>query len=206
MDECSIVPVKKGTRFVTAREELTKVWILIDGDVNVLEEYRAGLVYIFQENKSPSIFGEMELIANMDFYMASLIAKTECLMITLPVKSYLNYLKNNPQLLFERAQINLKILLEAEHNNRIYLHLKSIDRMKLYFMKYYEINGTDEICILRVTHQQIADETGYSVKTVLRSISKLKEQGYLTVQGQKIKIAKQQYKKMFSSIQDITGH
>lgn len=206
MDEGAVVQVKAGTRFITAREAITKVWILIAGDVNVLEEYRTGIVYIFQENRTPSVFGEMELIADLDFFMASLIAKTECLLVTLPVKSYRDYLKNKPLLLFKRAQINLKVLLEGEHENRIYLQLQSIDRMKLYFIKHYEVKGAEAVCILRVTHQQIADETGYSVKTVFRSVNKLKVQGYLSVQGQKIRIEEEQYNKMLSSIQEITGH
>lgn len=206
MDECSLVRVKEGTRFVTSREELTKIWILIAGDVSVLEEYRTGMAYIFQENHAPSVFGEMELIADMNFYMASLIAKKECLFVTIPIRSYLNYLKEKPQLLFERAKLNLKVLLESGHDNRIYLQLQSIDRMKLYFIRHYEVKGAEAVCILRVTHQQIADETGYSIKTVLRSMNKLKKQGYLSVQGQKIRITEEQYRKMLSSIHEITGH
>lgn len=206
MDEGDIIHVKEGIRFITSREKITKVWILITGDVNVIEEYRSGTAYIFQENHTPSVFGEMELIANMDFFMASLIAKTDCLLVTIPVKSYLNHIKSNSALLFERAGLNLRVLLEGERDNRIYLQLQSIDRMKLYFIKRYDVNGAKEDCILKIPYQQIADATGYSVKTVLRSVNKLKEQGHVSAEGQKIRITKEQYKKMLHSIQEITGH
>lgn len=206
MEESNIVYLKEGVRFVTSRDKIKKVWVLLAGTVHVLEEYRTGMAYIFQENRSPSVFGEMEVLADIEFFMASLIAKTTCLCLTIPVPIYLQCLRKQPMLLYKRAQINLKMLLENGHDNRMYLQLRSLERLKLYFIKNYEVKNSEEICILRVTHQQIADETGYSIKTVLRGVNKLKEQGYLSVQGQKIRITQDQYKNMLHSIQDIVGH
>jgi CRP/FNR family cyclic AMP-dependent transcriptional regulator len=201
LEDCRIVTIKKDTRFITSGEPLSKIMILIAGSVNVLEEYRTGIAYIFQENEAPSIFGEMELIAEMEFFMASLVAKTECLVITIPIHKYLAYIKRHPNLLYERAKENLKVLLESGHNNRVYLQLQSIDRIKIYFIKHYEVNGQDGICTLRVTHQRIADETGYSVKTVLRCVTKLKEREFISVLGQKIIISRTQYIKMLDSME-----
>lgn len=202
LEQSRIVTVKKDSRFITGNEELSKIWILLAGEVNVLEEYRTGLAYIFQKNESPSIFGEMELIADMDYFMASLIAKTECLLITIPVQKYLEYLKRHPQLLYQRAKENLKVLLLSSHDNRVYMQLQSIERIKVYFIKHFVVNGDDEICTLKITYQQIADETGYSLKTVFRCITKLKNQGFLIVSREKITISKEQYVNLLNSLED----
>lgn len=199
-----LMKVKEGKRFITQNDEIKAIYILIAGKVNVLEEYRTGDVYIFQENTVPSIFGEMEIIADMEVFLASLLAKTDCLMVVVPKSVYLDFIRRHPQILYQRAQFNLKDLLTSGQDNRLYLQLKSEDRMKLYLIKKYKRKDSEEHCVITKTKQEIADEIGYSQKTVLRALKELDKEGYLSVSGHKILIKEEQYRKMVDSIEQIT--
>ncbi len=199
-----LLKVKAGKRFITQNDEIRGIYILIAGKVNVLEEYRTGDVYIFQENTVPSIFGEMEIIADMEGFLASLLAKTDCLLVVIPKNVYTDFIRRHPQILYQRAQFNLKDLLTSGRDNRLYLQLQSTDRMKLYMIRKYKRKDTEEHCVLSMTKQEIADEIGYSQKTVLRALKVLDQEGYLTVSGHKILIKEEQYRKMVDSIEQIT--
>jgi CRP/FNR family transcriptional regulator, cyclic AMP receptor protein len=203
LNYCKVRRIETGTRFVTSKEEVNKVWILLLGKVRALEEYTTGDIYIFQKFDAPEVFGEMEALAEIPHYRASLIAETECVFITLPVNIYLRFLKENSGFLYKRTQVIIKRVLDEERDNRIYLMLKGIDRIKLYFIQHYELSESEKVCVLKTTRQQIADETGYSIKTVNRVMKKLKEDNFLNIVGQKILITEKQYKKMIESIEEI---
>ncbi|WP_300384627.1 Crp/Fnr family transcriptional regulator [Clostridium sp.] len=203
LNYCKVITIEVGTRFVTSKEDVNKIWILLLGKVRALEEYTSGDIYIFQRFVAPEVFGEMEALAEIPHFRASLIAETKCVFITLPVILYLNFLKDNSEFLYKRTQSTLKRVLDEERDNRIYLMLKGIDRVKMYFIQHYEISEVEGICILRITRQHIADETGYSLKTINRVLKSLKEQKFLDTVGQKILITENQYIKMIESIEEI---
>ncbi len=53
---------------------------------------------------------------------------------------------------------------------------------------------------MQIKRQQIADETGFSTKTVNRSIRKLSDNGLVTLDGRKIIISESQYEQLLALI------
>ena len=203
LDSCKVIEIEKDTRFVTAKDPMNQINILLSGSVKAIEEYISGDVYIFKEFTKPYIFGEMEAMAGMRFYRASLVADTNCIIVTIPTSIFINYLKSNTDILFRRSQLVINQLIEDEKDNRTYLMLDATNRIKVYFLNQYEYNPRNEACLIRKTRQEIADATGYSVKTVNRVMKRLQEEGYLKVAGQKILITKDQYNKIKACIDEI---
>lgn len=202
LDKCNIVTIRANERFVATGEDLDKIWIALSGQVKVMEEFESGETYIFTKFSAPEIFGEMEALAQISRFRASLVAVTDCIFIVGPVQEYINWIKNDPQFLYERTQYILKWVMDEERSNRAYLLLSGIERIKLYFIHHFERSEAETFCILKNTRQQIADETGYSVKTVNRVIKKLSEQGLITIKGQSILITEEQYEVILESIDD----
>ena len=193
-------------QFVTIQEDINTIWILLSGKVKALEEYSTGKIYIFQKFSAPEVFGEMEALSDIPYFRASLITETKCVFITVPVSVYLDFLRNHSEYLYKRTKVILKRVLDAERDNMMYLMLEGIDRIKLYFIQHYELSVKGDICILKITRQQIAEETGLSVRTVNRVIKKLKEQDLLKVKKQKIIITEKQYNSMVESVDEILGY
>ena len=80
---------------------------------------------------------------------------------------------------------------------------RAADRIKLYFVQYYRMHGGKGQCLLRLTRQQLADETGYSVKTINRVIRELKEAQLITQRGHTIAIDHEQYEKLLAGLDDL---
>ena len=196
--------VECGKRFVTQQDHLGGVYVLLSGTVSVFEEYTTGNAYIFQENAAPDVFGEMESFAGLDYYVASLIAKTECLFLIIPVSVYMTYMETHPALFFLRSRQNFHSLLERGHDDRLNLQLQGVERVKLYLIRKYKKPETQQNYILSIPKQMIADETGFSLKTVQRSLKELREKEFVEIRGHKILISEEQYLQMLRSMEQIT--
>lgn len=197
-----IVTIKANERFVSTGGILDRIWICISGVVKVMEEFRSGEIYIFTKFSAPEIFGEMEALAEIPKFRASLVAETDCVFIVGSVEAYKKWVKSDAKTLYERTRHLLKGVMDEGRSNRAYLLLDGMERIKLYFIDHYVPCENDEPCILKNTRQQISDETGYSVKTVNRVIKKLSEQEFLIVKGQRIIINNTHYKKMLESMDE----
>lgn len=200
LDYCKVVTVEAETRFIAVDEDISTVWILLSGQVKALEEYATGDIFIFKKFPAPEVFGEVETLADITRFRATLITETECVFLNLPVGVYQEFMKNNPQYLYRRTKVILKRSLDEKKHMRMFLMMESIDRIKIYLIQNYKLFAKDDMCILRITRQQMAEETGYAVKTVNRAIKLLSEENLLEVRGQRIIIKETQYKEMFESV------
>ena len=144
----------------------------------------------------------MEALAEIPKIRASLVTETDCVFVVGSVDAYKKWITSDPQILYERTRHILKGVMDEGRSNRAYLLLDGMERIKMYFIDHYVPCEDDELCVLKNTRQQIADETGYSVKTVNRVIKKLSEQEFLIVKGQQIIINDKHYKKMLESMDE----
>lgn len=206
LDNARIVKIKEGMRFVTAGEKIELVWILLKGQVKVVDEHISGDIYIFTKFNALEVFGEREGVGEVENFHASLVADTDCLFLTIPLNLYIEFLKENPEIFYNRVKKILRHTLDEGRENRIYLRMKAIDRLKLYFIKQYKNYAVKNLCELNITRQQIANETGYSVKTINRNVKSLDEENFLDIKGQRILISKNQYDAMVKSVEKYFGY
>ena len=71
------------------------------------------------------------------------------------------------------------------------------ERLMLYLIRKYERHGrADNTCSLKQTRSQMAEEIGFSIKTMDRSIKKLEEEGMLRLEKGKIQVDQSGYLEM----------
>lgn len=198
---CHVVKMKADTKFVSVNDVCNSVWILIEGQVRAMEEQVSGDIYVFSEFHAPELFGEMEGIAGHSFYKATLVTSTDCQFIVLPIENYLDWIRNDPEALFTRARVIMSGILEQAKKERAYLLLDGVDRLILYLTKYYQEYKKDHICTIQTKRQQIAEQTGFSLKTVNRSIKRLADGGLITKKAGKMVITERQYEELIEIIE-----
>ncbi len=203
LDSISLVKIPKEKRFITAEDEMDRILILLSGKVKAIEEHLSGDIYVFSRFESPEIFGEMEMLGGFKKFRASLVTESDSVLVELPVDIFSKLLKDNQDLFLKRVEVVVKRSSNDERDNRFYLRLKAIDRIKLFFSHAYEQNQVDDSCTLRITRQEMADETGYSVKTINRAVKELSESDLIKILGQKIQITKKQYLKILDDLEKI---
>ena len=72
-----------------------------------------------------------------------------------------------------------------------------------FFVRNYNQQKQDNMAIFDISRQEIAERSGFSVKTVNRAVKKMEEEGYITQKGHKIIISEEQYLKMKSYLAPI---
>lgn len=194
--------VRMENEVVAMGEEITHVNFLVHGAVWAREDFRTGDKLYFNRFRSPEIFGEMELLAGEKNYTATLIAETRCEFIQIPIEDYKAYLVENPDFLYHRCHLILKRVLKEQALSRMHTVMNATDRMKALLVYYYEEAYGDTVKELRITRQQLADETGFAVKTINRSIKQLEEEGFLEIVGHRMRISDEQIEAMNKSIED----
>lgn len=192
--------LEKDKQIVESHKDIDKIWILLYGSVKAIDEYATGDKYIFKSFHAPEVFGEMEILAGIEKYRASLVTETDCYFITLSSEKYLEQLEDNLEYVLKRVKSISESKLNEERIYRAYLRVQGIDRLKLYMVKVYEFNKSSGEFVLNKSRQEIADETGYSIRTVNRIIKQLKEEEFISGVGNKIKISKDQYSRMLETI------
>lgn len=204
LDTCQLVKLKEDIRFIEDDGQIDQIWLLLKGQVKALEEFSTGDIYTFSRFPAPEVFGEMEVLAGVHRFRATLITESPCVFLTLPVEAYRSFLKANSGYLYQRTNLILKRVLDEQKFMRTFFMIKSIDRIKIYLVRNYK--DEDGKCSLRITRQQIAEETGYAVKTVNRVIKKLHDDDLLRIEGQRIIIRKDQYQKMYKSVKNYINY
>ncbi len=198
----SLRSVRMEEQIAMMGEEITHIIFLVHGTLWAREDFKTGDKLYFNRFRSPEIFGEMELLAGQNTYAATLMAESRCEFVQVPVEDYKTYLLENPEFLYHRCHLILKRVLKEQAKSRMHMVMNATDRIKALLVYYYEEAYGDTVKELRITRQQLADETGFAVKTINRSIKQLEDDGYLEIIGHRMRISDDQIQAMNKSIED----
>lgn len=162
---------------------------IISGEIkmfNLNEDGKEFIQGIFSKNRS---FGEPPLFSSDELYVANAIALENTKLLRLEKSSFINLLKENPEVHLQFTQtladrLHFKSIMAAEISNndpesRI---ITLIDYLKY---KIYKIPVPFEYEV-ELTRQQIADLTGLRVETVIRSIKELEKKGKVRIISRKV--------------------
>mgnify|MGYP000741770021 FL=1 len=152
--------------------------------VNINDEGREFIQTIIEPGEC---FGELPLFDD-EAYAASAIADEDSVIIRLHKITFLQLIKENPEihfafskLLTQRLRFKFLILKElATHNPE-----SSISTLLSYF-KEHKKNICTKCNRLKLTRQQIADMTGLRVETVIRTMRNMHSMGLLRIDKGKV--------------------
>lgn len=195
LNACTVVDMKKGEIFTREKEPVQVVHILIKGTVKACDFRVLGVAYEFCRYEAVDILGGMELFVESEGYMTTLITETPCQFIIISKDKFAQWLKSDGNAMWFHTSKMTRYLLAENRRERAYLFLQGIDRVYLFFEFLYERTGK-EVCAVKLTRQQISDETGLSIKTINRSLGKMSEEGLITIKGRQIILKRDQYEDM----------
>lgn len=195
LNACTVTDMKKGEIFIREKEPVKTVYILIKGTVKACDLRIMGVVYEFYRYNAVEILGGMELFIDCEEYMTTLICETDCRFITMQKDTFAKWMKNDGNALWIQTSKMTAYLLAENRRERACLFLQGTDRVYLFFELLYERKGK-EVCTARLTRQQIADETGLSIKTINRALSKMTEEELITIKGRQITLNRSQYQEL----------
>lgn len=197
-----VMDVAAGQTFIQAGEPCINIEIILSGKASGVEWPMHGHSYPFKDFGPGDFLGEIESFAGMRQYRVSVVALTDCRVLVIPVFCYMEWMHADVDALYMRTQKNVTRLLSQTADTRKYLFMDGRERLMLYLIRKYERKGrADNTCSLKQTRSQMAEEIGFSIKTMDRSIKKLEEDGMLRLEKGKIQVDEAGYLTMKNYIE-----
>ena len=193
----SLVEIPANQTFIKAGTECTQIFMILSGTVTGVEWPAHDRCYPFKDFGPGDFFGEIECFAGLPCYRISILAATKCRVLTIPAVCYMEWMRMDVDALFMRTQENMHRLITQTAEARKYLFMEGKDRLMVHLIRKFEQRQPlPQALELRQTRNQMADEIGFSVKTLNRSITKLEELGMIRLQRGKVVIPLEGYGRM----------
>lgn len=207
--------IEKGTKItfqpkqtIVSRGDFPEnVYFVLAGEAVGLREYADGNEYsYFQLDDTKGVIGLLEVLAQKEHAIATVIAKTQLEVLRLPAGLVYQTLQTNMDLLRKCMTWLAQDLYTRSGNDGLFYYTRAIDRVRFYLVTYYEQKShlLSEIrkgeLVVAASYQDIAKQLGISVRTVGRVIQKLKLANEVTTDKKKIFLSSAQYKQMLLKI------
>jgi len=158
-------------------------YVLAVGKVRVVKHSASGKDFVVAFFEAGEIFGEVAVFENKP-YPASAQAAGETTVIAVPKKEFLAFLSQRPQVALRLISILGGRLREAQSR----LKDLAIERVEQRLANALLMLSTRLGSILPFTRQDIADMTGTTTETAIRTMVHLKERGIISTSRGKITI------------------
>lgn len=195
----TLTEVEADTTLIKAGERCNNIYIILSGKVTGIDWPINERAYSFKDFGPGDFFGEIECFADLLYYRISIVTVTKCHVLTIPAAFYMEWIQNDEEALYSRTKVNMRRLITQTTDARRYLFLEAKERLVLYLVRKYEQKAANSKIIdmnLNQTRTQLAEEIGFSTKTLSRNIKILEEKGFIQVNKGKILITEEEYQRM----------
>ena len=172
--------------------------IVAMGENRVVNEFENGNVYMIESNKAIDFIGEVTILAGMERTSVTIEAVNDCVVAYISRQDAERWFSQDMNILRLTAGHTAFKLYRSSYNNGAKLFYPPAYILLDYLVRYGRQQGIDgpappsQVCINR-TRQMLQEEMGVNVKTLNRTISQLKGEGFFTLNKGKITFNRQQY-------------
>ena len=185
-----------GRLLTEENEPIEKVYFILEGEVKAVDFRVKGAAYEFAHFGPVTGLGSMECLFDLKNYMTTLMTVTSCTLVSIPRAIFETWMKNNAPALVKETKSMQHYLLGYTRESRVMMLLNGTERLIYLLTKRCDEMGHREEYLLAVNRQELAEQSGSSVKTVNRSMKKLEESDFVLRVGHKVKITQNQYAAM----------
>ncbi len=171
------------------------VYVLLSGRVDLYTHQIDYSIYTLRDFIPYAFFGHYETLADVETIIADVMAKTECRFLVFSKDAYIDWVQSDMSILIEQMQSSMRTLILQGDRDRNNLTLDSEVRLALFLLRYGEqagLNDDDKAVTVELTHREIADGTGLSLRTITRVIAKLRDDDFIGNKRGKITITPDQ--------------
>ena len=126
---------------------------------------------------------------------------SEVTIISIDAAAVYEYIMSDISILRRCATLVAGDLYITSGRGGIFYYVDGLNRIRYYLAEYFEKNKQRGIPVrVEVQYQEMASYTGISVRTVGRSLQKLRESGEIISDRKKIYIGQEQYHKLMDAL------
>ncbi|SET92515.1 Crp/Fnr family transcriptional regulator [Lacrimispora sphenoides] len=191
-------------QFIVSQGEFPQyIYFIKEGIALGTRNYSDGNEYnYFQIDKNNGSIGLLELFARKDAYVATIISMTEVKAVRMESAAIYAYVMNHIDMLRRCLALVSDDLYKRSGNDGIFYYLDGLDRVRYYLVNYYDAHKkeTTDTVTVEAEYQDIANSVGISLRTVGRSLRKLKDREEINSIRKKLIITKEKYDILFDNL------
>ena len=175
---------------------LERIGILLRGSFRVVNEFENGNVFMIELNEPVSFIGEVTLLAGAATTSVTIETVTDCLVATVPVETFDQWLRRDIRLLRAVSQhVAAKLYCSSYNRGERLFH-----SAKYVLLKYLARQAEEQNvraagqAVIQKTRQQISEEVGLTVKTINRTLTQFAKDGLLSIRRGKAVLSAEQYR------------
>ena len=193
----NLIDIEADRTFIKAGTDCTHIFMILSGKVTGVEWPVDARAYPFKDFGPGDFFGEIECFAGLSQYRISIVSSTRCRVLSIPVSCYMEWMRMDVDALFLRTQANMHRLITQTAEARKYLFMEGKDRLMVHLIRLFEQHQPlPQSLELKQTRTPMAEEIGFSTKTLNRSIKRLEELSLLQIHRGKVVITLEGYQQM----------
>ena len=193
LESMQVVQKEKNSVFIEEGTRIEYIHLLTDGVVSAIDYRILGIEYDYMSFHPIKVFGAMEVLLKINEYKTTLMTATPCTMLVVPRSKFESWMFNDMNALHMEIEDMGISLLEQARKERVFLFLQGMDRLIYLFIQIYEQSKNNDDILIARTRKELSERSGLSIKTINRSISKMEECGYITRNGNKMRVSREQY-------------
>lgn len=193
LDHFTVEQLPADTIFVREGEEACYVYFVAKGSLKAIDYRFPGVEYEFMQFTKVYAMGAMELLLERTEYFTTLKTAVPSIILRCPSKAFAQWLMQDLTALRYESKLMGEYLLEQGRMSRAYLFLPGPERLAQILIHRYEASATDRMLTTDGNQQILANETGFNIKTVARSLKSLADDGLISRKGRQICISAEQY-------------
>lgn len=198
LDAGQIINYTAGQVVVWQEDPVNYAYFLLTGELVTFGETEDGKKSQFITLDAPSMLSDLELLAGIPHYAASVMAGTDCTVLRCGASLVAGFLDTDLPFLRSIAALCNRKTYDSSYYRGKSAFRSSLDRAAIYLLRYcdghFPVPGKNTV--VSKTRQAISSELIMSVKTVDRCLLQLQEQGCLSIVHGKVHISVEQYKKL----------
>ena len=194
---CSIRVYPPGTIIHQKDYKLEYFGHIAKGEHRVINEFQNGNVYMIEKNEPIDFVGEVTILAGMEKTSVTIETLTETTVAFFSRKDFEDWISKDIHFLRLVAHKVAYKLYRSSYNRGARLFYPPHFILLDYILKAaaaMDIEKKHEI-ILPKTRQALYEECGITVKTINRTVKKLKDEGLISLRKGKISMTSEQYRK-----------
>jgi len=177
-----------GELITSKGEALDKFGIVVNGQTRVVNEFENGNIYMIESNPAIDYIGEVTILANQQLTSVSIEASKPCIIFFVPRKYAEKWIYEDSALLKRLAQrVANKLYCSSRENGMKFFYPADYIFIDYLVKKASKINWQKAKSMkIEDTRTKIAEELGMNIKTLNRTISKLKDKEVFSLEKGKI--------------------
>ena len=169
---------------------LERVGVLCQGSLRVTSEFDTGNAFMIEYTQPVDFVGDVTVLARREKVSVTIETAAPSAVLFFARRDFETWLDQDPHLVRELSQRVADKLYQSSYSRGKELFYSSPRLLLEYILRFTE--GADAERKLPHTRQRLCEELGMSLKTVDRTIQRLREQDFITTKGGKICVTPEQ--------------